>query len=334
VTRRLLALACTIIIALPLAAQAFDNFNGGIINTGAVTGVTSITNSGNISTSTLDTTGNAAVGGNLSVTGASTTNGITNTGNISTSTLSTTGNATIGGSLNVTGATTFSGALNTNNGLGVNNGFSAYGSAGSTGANMGVTATTASMSSANGFSSVSTSNNSVSLTADNDANPNNGGARLNLTNNSASMLVTNSATGNAHGLSVGQNSTVLSGGTTSTSLTLDDDGAHFASTGGAPARVTGVADGVNDFDAVNMRQFNSEIDRVNGGVASIAAMSNIPSVDVNKKYALGMGYGNFNAENALAIGGSMRVNERALVKASVGSSQHDVSVGLGAAFSW
>jgi hypothetical protein len=49
------------------------------------------------------------------VTGATTTNGITNTGNIQTDTLSTTGLATLA-SLNVTGASTFSGPATFNGG--------------------------------------------------------------------------------------------------------------------------------------------------------------------------------------------------------------------------
>jgi hypothetical protein len=97
--------------------------NVGALNSG------NIVNSGNIATGSLTTTGNASVGGDLSVagtttlgtlsagattlaslnvTGATTTNGITNTGNIATDSLTTTGNATVGGSLSVAHGATVS----------------------------------------------------------------------------------------------------------------------------------------------------------------------------------------------------------------------------------
>ena len=91
-----------------------------------VTGATTtngITNTGNIGTTTLTTTGNATVGGALAVTGATTTNGITNTGNITnsgvltTGSLSVTGNSSLGGALAVTGNyTTTNGNITTTNG--------------------------------------------------------------------------------------------------------------------------------------------------------------------------------------------------------------------------
>ncbi|MGI0134026.1 MAG: hypothetical protein ACREBW_03600, partial [Candidatus Micrarchaeaceae archaeon] len=82
----------------------------------SVTGATTtngVTNTGNIGTETLTTTGLATLA-SLSVTGATTTNGITNTGDIGTGTLSTTGLATLA-SLSVTGATTTNGITNTGN---------------------------------------------------------------------------------------------------------------------------------------------------------------------------------------------------------------------------
>ena len=48
-------------------------------------------------------TNNASVGGDLTVTGTTSTTSIVNSGNITTATLTTTGNATIGGNLDMTG---------------------------------------------------------------------------------------------------------------------------------------------------------------------------------------------------------------------------------------
>ncbi|WP_415836411.1 beta strand repeat-containing protein, partial [Polynucleobacter arcticus] len=105
-----------------------------------VTGVAttnSLTNTGNVGSTTLSTTGqatlnsatitnNATVGGTLAVTGAATTNGLTNTGNVETTTLETSGlatlrsaaianNASVGGSLTVAGSATTIGLTNTGN---------------------------------------------------------------------------------------------------------------------------------------------------------------------------------------------------------------------------
>lgn len=62
-----------------------------------------------------------------------------------------------------------------------------------------------------------------------------------------------------HGVVVSDTATVISGGTTSTTLTLDDTGATFADTvTGGPALVHGVADGVVATDAVNKGQLDAE----------------------------------------------------------------------------
>ena len=43
-------------------------------------------------------------------------------------------------------------------------------------------------------------------------------------------------------------------------LTLNDSGATFSNAAtGAPTRVTGVANGAGDFDAVNVRQFSAAV---------------------------------------------------------------------------
>jgi hypothetical protein len=105
----------------------------------ALQSFTGIANSGNISTTTLSSTGNVTDGGNLAVTGnttlagtlgvtgATTTNGITNTGAIGTGTLTSTGNVTDGGNLsvagtsNLTGNTTVGGTLTVTGATTLNN---------------------------------------------------------------------------------------------------------------------------------------------------------------------------------------------------------------------
>jgi hypothetical protein len=173
--------------------------------------------------------------------------------------------------------------------------------------------------------------NRTSLVADSNANPNDGRSAVTLEEDQASFQVYNQTTGTAHGLTVNQTETVLSGGTRSTSLTLNDNGATFRNTDtGGPARVTGVADGASKFDAVNYGQLKGAY----GGIASVAAMANIPTPAAGKNFSLGIGFGNFEGENAFAFGGAARIDEYWSVQASVGHSDDNSSFGAGVGFSW
>jgi len=343
------------------AATNLGTGGTGVVNIGNTTGGTAITGTTTI-TGTTSVTGTTG----LNTSGSATTNigtggtGVVNIGN-------TTGGTAITGTTTVTGATAISGGTadinvssnnNTNINTGTSTGTVTIGNASSTTSILGTaninstgvantnignaTGTTAvsgttTITSANTFSSATFNNTGTSIIADDDATSGNGRGNFSVNQNSAALTVTNSA-GNTHGLQVGTTNTVLSGGTASTTFTLDDEGATFANTTtGGPARVMGVADGHSAFDAVNVRQLNAvkrDIDDLEGGVASTAAMANIPNVDNGKKFALGMGYGNFKNNSALAVGGSARIAERAVVKASVGMSNSDATFGVGAGFSW
>ncbi|MBK5915450.1 beta strand repeat-containing protein [Rhodocyclus purpureus] len=150
---------------------------------------------------------------------------------------------------------------------------------------------------------------------------------------SASMTISNGY-GNVHGLVVNEQQATLSGGTRSTSLTLNDNGAFFSNSAtGKPVRVTGVQDGTSSFDAVNFRQLR----QVYAGVAGTAAMANIPQVDQNKTFSVGVGLGNFQGMTAVAVGASYRMAPDAVLKASVSSVNGDgnnVVAAVGAGFSW
>jgi hypothetical protein len=146
----------------------------------------------------------------------------------------------------------------------------------------------------------------------------------------ASLTLTNGI-GNTHGLVVTETQATLSGGTQSSSLTMADNGATFsdAQTGG-PVQVHGVNDGTGDFDAVNVRQFS-------GAIAAVTAMANIPQVDQDKTFALGVGVGGFMGKTALAAGLSYRFTRNGVFKASLSSamsSSNTDTLGLGAAWSF
>ena len=260
----------------------------------------------------LTVQGATQLDGSLNVDGATTTNGITNTGDIATGTLQTTGLATLNSAqvnttLNVDGATTLN-------------------------AGVAVTGGDSSFTSADGLSNLTVENGEVFAgTTDSELSLSDAEVSLTL-NNGVSDL----------GLVVTTTSTTLSGGATSSQMVLDDNGATFSDVGsGDPITVTGVADGVSIYDAVNKGQLDAlegrlqnQIDDNTSGIAAVAAMANIPAPLPGHKYSMGVGYGNFQGEQAIAFGGSAMVTDSVNVKMSAGVSGSDVTIGAGAGISW
>ena len=146
----------------------------------------------------------------------------------------------------------------------------------------------------------------------------------------AAITLTNGR-GNTHGLVITETQASLSGGVNSSTLTMNDNGANFSDAAtGAPVQVHGVNDGTSNFDAVNVRQFS-------GAIASVTAMANIPQVNQDKTYALGVGLGNFMGKTALALGGTYRFTRNGVLKGSISSdmsSSNTTTVGVGAAWSY
>jgi hypothetical protein len=146
----------------------------------------------------------------------------------------------------------------------------------------------------------------------------------------AAMTITNGL-GNTHGFMVNEQQATISGGTQSTSLTLNDSGATFGrSSDGSPVTVRGVANGVNDFDAVNVRQFA-------GAIAGVTAMASIPSPDAGKTTSVGVGVGHFMSKSAIAFGFNHKMNANSMIKATVASGINGGTkpiVGVGAGWSW
>jgi len=152
----------------------------------------------------------------------------------------------------------------------------------------------------------------------------------------ASVTLTNGY-GEVHGLAVTESQATLSGGTRSTSMTLNDNGATFSNAAtGAPVQIHGVADGTADYDAVNVRQLRS----LKRGLAATTAMINIPALESGKNLNLGLGIGGYDGESALAFGGSARLRDNIVAKASVGhafsgdSGSKETTWGVGVGMSW
>ncbi|MDD5405670.1 MAG: YadA-like family protein [Sulfurovaceae bacterium] len=100
-------------------------------------------------------------------------------------------------------------------------------------------------------------------------------------------------------------------------------------------QIHGVAPGTLGTDAINLNQLNGTEKSLSKGIAATAALANIPQVDQGKTYSFGIGYGNYNSENAVALGGSWRFNNDGIFKASVGTGgSGETTVGAGAAWSW
>jgi YadA-like membrane anchor domain len=148
------------------------------------------------------------------------------------------------------------------------------------------------------------------------------------TESTAALTLTNGR-GDVHGLVVTENKTTMSGGQSSSSLTLDDNGATFSNAQtGRPVRVHGVYDGKDDFDAVNVRQLGA-------GVAMASALAAMPQIDANKRFNLTAGLGSYLNSSALAIGGALRVRPTTLVRFGAAFSsnrQRMVNVGVGHSF--
>jgi len=219
-------------------------------------------------------------------------------------------------SVTIVGATSITGETNINT----------IGTAGATntitGANNNITATTSNTMGVTGDSSVTTTATQLTaVTADGSGLAVNNGGDVSVLNNTG------------HGLTVSPTETVVSGGTTPTTLTLGNSGATFANTAtGGPARVTSIADGINNYDAVNIHQFRTmedlanmrftsiedSIQKANIGITSVSALAAIPAVLPGKRFAIGAGYGYFESENTVAFGMKANFGDHLSVTAGVG----------------
>lgn len=80
------------------------------------------------------------------------------------------------------------------------------------------------------------------------------------------------------------------------------------------------------------QQVNKNADRANAGIASVAAMTNIPYTD-NTRFSVGLGAGNYRNGNAVAFGGQLRLENNVNLRSSVSWNSEDSAVyGAGVAF--
>lgn len=130
----------------------------------------------------------------------------------------------------------------------------------------------------------------------------------------------------------GSTRTSVSGG--GTTLAVSNAGARLSGPAGAPARLSGIADGVEHNDAVNVGQMNAGLERAGYGIAMSMAMANLPAPRDGSTYSVGMAVGSFGGMEALAIGGSALLSDTAALRASVSKAGGTVGGGVGIGWSF
>lgn len=91
----------------------------------------------------------------------------------------------------------------------------------------------------------------------------------------------------------------------------------------------------NDIALKNMDNKIDKVDkRASAGIASVAAMANIPYV-TNHTFSLGVGVGNYRDANAFATGAQYQITESAIIRVSASWNTEDRGVvGGGVSYGW
>jgi trimeric autotransporter adhesin len=139
---------------------------------------------------------------------------------------------------------------------------------------------------------------------------------------------TGSGTGSGDGTSTGGGTIHIGGGSSATNVTV----INIAKDDGTARTFTGVADGVNDYDAVNMRQYNalsSNMRDVAAGAAALAAL-HPGTYDPTDKMSFAVGFGHYKDANAGALGAFYRPNADTLISfaGTVGNGDPMLNVGF------
>lgn len=110
---------------------------------------------------------------------------------------------------------------------------------------------------------------------------------------------------------------------------------HSAQLNNHEERITALENESNN----NFRNLKDDVDnnrkRAAVGVASVAAMSNIPQVTDSQAFAIGAGVGGYDSQGAVAIGISARITDHIVTKASVGAGSFGgATYGAGVSFGY
>jgi hypothetical protein len=313
-----------------VGTNTISGSNNVITGTNTISGVTTINQSANSPTSinTGISTGNVTIGNSANTTTIqSSTNIVTGANNQMTATGA---NTITGGSntMTATGANTINGASNAITATGGVNTINAATNTMTAGTENSIQGPSNKIGTIG--ASINAIGNAIAATT---VSAKGGNARMEVANNSAALTVPSSATVSGsvvqNGVAVEPTQAMITGGQASpTRMTMTDQSARFSRVdNGAPVTVTGVADGRNDFDAINVRQFAAAI-------AAVSAQSNIPELTQNQETAIGVGLGGFMGKAALALGVNHR-GESATFRLSIASGvEGGAKPVIGAGASW
>ncbi|MDO4177864.1 MAG: YadA-like family protein [Phascolarctobacterium sp.] len=142
------------------------------------------------------------------------------------------------------------------------------------------------------------------------------------------------------------NTTINEGGVTTNSVTVDSVVINQDGINAGDKKITNVAAGVNDTDAVNVSQLKelnqnvqnvdnrinklgSRVNKVGAGAAALAALHPL-EFDPDDKWNFAAGYGHYKGENAVAIGAFYRPDEKVMLSigGTVGNGEDMLNAGV------
>jgi autotransporter adhesin len=289
------------------------------------------------------------LGGALNVIGTSTSQDVINSGNISTSSLTTSGNATLR-NLAVTSNATVDGNLTVGGAVVGNNNLVSIGTnaiqiiSGAIAAPSGIFDRITTDGLAPGGADIHLGGTIISNTGVVGTTPVNVQVDgILFTNNGIQNTGTFSSTGNANiGTATGStinvgNQTNVGVGTSTVSFNNNRlQNIAAANTGTDAVNLTQV----NSLIASSMRSFASQaqVDEnhllAQSGIAGVSAIANIPALELNKKFAVGIGVGHYITASAIAISAQSRIAENIVLKLSGSSAMGNVVTGAGLGISF
>ena len=82
------------------------------------------------------------------------------------------------------------------------------------------------------------------------------------------------------------------------------------------------------------RKLENRVDEAYSGIASVAALAAIPAPVPGKNVSLGFGFGNFENESAIAVGGKAIVGKKKNIMITAGVGYCDNSAAVNAGVGW
>jgi hypothetical protein len=107
------------------------------------------------------------------------------------------------------------------------------------------------------------------------------------------------------------------GGITTTTLNTSGDASIGGNLDMTNGQIRNLANGTAPGDAVNFGQLETTRKDLSAGIASAAAMANIPLVEAGKSFAVGVGVGSYRMNSTTVIRGSVAGGSRG--KSTVGA---------------